>query len=242
MPINQLPYKSFSTDFSKLTNEIPEVSGVYAIIEKTTNRMYVGSSYNLFIRLQTHSNKLKNNTHYNKHLQNSYNKYTKDNFYCIVLQFCSFESLVDTEQYYINLYEPEFNKVKNVTQIHKFTLPEEIRKKISLSKLGKKHSLERNLKKSLQNKGKNHSLIHCEKISKSLTGKKLSEAHVEKLKNIDRSYNYKKIRQLDLDNNVIHTFNSIKEASEILQISYSTIRHVLKKHMKSFNNFKFEYL
>ncbi len=52
----------------------------------------------------------------------------------------------------------------------------------------------------------------------------------------------KKIIQLDLNNNVINIFNSISEASELLNIRYSMIHRVCTKERTITHGFKFMYL
>lgn len=79
-------------------------SGIYRIINKVNDKMYIGSSYNLEKRLASHISMLINNKHHSIHLQNAYNKYGDDNFDFEVLEECEREFLLDREQYYLNLY------------------------------------------------------------------------------------------------------------------------------------------
>ena len=61
-------------------------SGVYMIINNVNLKVYVGSSVELNKRKIKHFSQLKNNTHHNRYLQNSYNKYGKENFSFIILE------------------------------------------------------------------------------------------------------------------------------------------------------------
>ena len=85
--------------------------GLYAIKHIASNKAYVGSSHNVENRISTHKSKLSNNTHHNKHLQNSWNKYGKDSFESKIIAICKDEKeSAELEQafldcfYYDNLY------------------------------------------------------------------------------------------------------------------------------------------
>lgn len=90
------------------------VSGVYIIINIQTNKIYIGSSKNIYNRLHGHLSLLRSGRHHNKHIQSSFNIHGKDNFKCNILEVCSEEDRFDVEQVYINKYLPEYNKSFNV--------------------------------------------------------------------------------------------------------------------------------
>ena len=105
---------------------------------------------------------LKSNTHINKHLQSSYNKYGKDSFLFEVLLLCDKENLTFFEQLLVDELDPEYNICKEcvdspkgrvvseetkqkIREAHRvrggrpkgFTVSEETRKKMSESAMGK---------------------------------------------------------------------------------------------------------
>jgi len=86
-----------------------EKSGIYQIINLQTRKSYIGSSKNLQTRKYQHWYRLKANIHPNQHLQNAWNKYTKNSFIFIILEQCDINSLLNKEQYYIDILKPEFN-------------------------------------------------------------------------------------------------------------------------------------
>lgn len=57
-----------------------KIKGIYKIECKTSKKIYVGSSIDIIRRIKEHKRKLNLGQHYNPHLQNSYNKYGKDDF------------------------------------------------------------------------------------------------------------------------------------------------------------------
>ena len=79
--------------------------GIYAIINKTNNKRYIGQTRDLEHRKKVHFTNLKKNKHINTHLQNAYNLYGESNFTFVVLQLCSEENLDYYEDYYIHQYD-----------------------------------------------------------------------------------------------------------------------------------------
>lgn len=57
-----------------------DVMGIYKIVNTATNQCYVGQSQRVKKRLREHFRLLRSNTHPNRHLQHSYNKYGADCF------------------------------------------------------------------------------------------------------------------------------------------------------------------
>lgn len=115
--------------FKKLNKK----SGIYCIFNKVSLKTYIGSSKNIYDRLHQHLHKLKRNAHVNKHLQSSFNKYGEDKYIYVILEFCKSEERFIREQYYINLFKPEYNKSLNVKGNLGIKLSEENKKQISNS-------------------------------------------------------------------------------------------------------------
>ncbi len=84
---------------------------IYAIKNLTNNKMYIGSTKSIKSRKYEHFYQLKLNKHHSQHLQNSYNKYGKDNFAFYILEECSSENRKERELHYILInksHEREF--------------------------------------------------------------------------------------------------------------------------------------
>lgn len=77
-------------------------SGIYGIICIQNNKIYIGSALNILRRINVHKGQLKQNKHYNKKLQNAWNKYGNKTFYFKIIEKCHKEDLISKEQYYIN--------------------------------------------------------------------------------------------------------------------------------------------
>lgn len=63
--------------------------GIYAIVNKTINKVYLGKSKHIEQRWKEHRANLNTNLHHNKELQEDWFKFGKDNFDFYILQECS---------------------------------------------------------------------------------------------------------------------------------------------------------
>lgn len=87
-------------------------SGIYKITNTANNKFYIGSSFDVQKRKREHYYKLNNNLHHCTYLQNSWNKYGKENFKFEILAKCPAEYLIKLEQWFIDNLSPNFNTVK----------------------------------------------------------------------------------------------------------------------------------
>lgn len=172
--------------------------GIYKITNTANGKIYIGQSVRLSQRLSAHRSTLKNNNHYNQHLQNAYNKYG-DVFEMEVLEYCDDEAkLDDLERYYIAYYnsmnpQKGYNKEDGGNLGKHFS--DETRKKMSdaqkKAKKGQNHplygkhhteatkkkmsvSLKSNAKRGKEHYlyGKHHTAETKRKISNALKGRK----------------------------------------------------------------------
>jgi len=93
-------------------------SGIYQIKCIINGGIYVGSASKFGQRKNTHYNKLRDNIHENKKLQNAYNKYGELNMLFQIIEFVdNKDQLTSREQFYIDTLNPRFNicKVANRT-------------------------------------------------------------------------------------------------------------------------------
>lgn len=106
-------------------------SGVYCLVNLKNMKKYIGSSKNLYNRIYSHFFNLKYNKHHSIHLQNSYNKYKKFYFTYFILDFCNVDNLEKNEQYFIDVFNPEYNKRLDSTRNTGLSPSKETRNKIS---------------------------------------------------------------------------------------------------------------
>jgi hypothetical protein len=87
-----------------MTSYNDKICGIYAIVNTKNNKIYVGQSRDIVCRWRMHKHELNTNTHYNSHLQRSWNSYGGDSFDFIILELCNTSQLNEREMFYINKY------------------------------------------------------------------------------------------------------------------------------------------
>ena len=117
---------------------------IYIIRNTINNKFYIGSAIGHYRRKGQHFYMLRNNCHFNKHLQSSWNKYKEENFVFEILEFVdNINKLQDKEEYWINFYNSTnpgkgYNSRNNCqTNLH-LKWSEESKLKFSQSKKGKR--------------------------------------------------------------------------------------------------------
>lgn len=93
--------------------------GIYQIKNQINQKTYIGKSKNIPMRFIRHRSLLNTGSHFNQHLQRSYDKYGKDAFVFEVLEYCDPQELPAAEQRWIDFHGPEkiFNEVKFVKDL-----------------------------------------------------------------------------------------------------------------------------
>lgn len=169
-------------------------SGIYQIKNTVNNKIYIGSTSNLYQRLRYHHyNSLKRGTHKNIHLQSAWNKYGEQSFEFSVVELTENVQtiLLEREKYYLNLTKSfinDFGYNKNMFPNSSLGLKrtEETKRKIGLSSLGRKP----------WNKGKETS---------TETKKMMSESHRIFKKSLER---------ICPDTGLIKEYESLKDAEK----------------------------
>lgn len=86
-------------------------SGVYEIVNTVNGKRYIGSAVNFVKRWCNHKDKLRQNKHYNRHLQAAWNKHGGSAFEFRKLLICKPEHLLMYEQLCLDGFCPEYNLV-----------------------------------------------------------------------------------------------------------------------------------
>jgi group I intron endonuclease len=233
-------------------------SGIYKIINLVNGKFYIGSACYFNARKASHFHHLRNNTHDNNYLQNSWNKYGEKNFVFEIIEYVeNKENLIKREQYYIDSLNPQYNLSKTAGSClgYKWTeemkqkrkdfykenpISKEAREKMSITRRGRKLSEEhkRNISKGLE--GREVNIETRLKIANSNRGKLMSEESKQKIRENGKR-NFKSIIQMDLNNNFISEFSSGKEAGEALGIKPSYIYRVCQGRRSKYKQFKFKW-
>ena len=116
-------------------------SGIYKITNIKNNKVYIGSSANITNREYKHFWMLKKGVHDNQYLQKSFNKYGRDVFTFEIIENCSYDTLIEKENYYILYYESNnLTKGYNLATVNEFrrnTYNTEVKIKLSKYNLSK---------------------------------------------------------------------------------------------------------
>lgn len=179
-------------------------SAIYAIVNRETRDMYVGSAVVVNRRWSAHRRDLARQSHYNTRLQRAFDKYGAAAFDWEIVQFVENRAnLIEREQFWLNFFRPAYNgrpvansplgtkhsaktRAKMSAAAKKRGFTEEHRRNISLAKKGICTISEEQIKRlSVMNKGKTLSAETKAKISATSTGryhtdeakKKISDAN-----------------------------------------------------------------
>lgn len=97
------------TDSTKIGQKDTTInSGIYKIVNKINGKYYVGSSKFFENRWKKHRKMLRRHRHPNSHLQNAWNKYGKDAFEFLKIEFVKVELLLEIEQKYLDICKNDF--------------------------------------------------------------------------------------------------------------------------------------
>jgi group I intron endonuclease len=121
-------------------------TGIYKILNKINNKVYVGSATNIRKRWRDHKWYLNHNIHHNSHLQSAWNKYGAESFEFLIVLECSVDILLAKEKEYTIKYNSLNNNYGyNVNEPRKIFLnrkcSEELKKLSSERMSGEKNPM-----------------------------------------------------------------------------------------------------
>jgi len=173
-------------------NQYDNLKGIYKITNLINNKIYIGKTEDRFIeRFWQHIWSLDKKIHYNKHLENAWQKYGSDNFRFEVVHIQNEnEDINELEKKYIvkyDTFENGYNKTYGGEgQIgHKMreTTKRLIGEKNKINGLGRKASDETKKKMRMSSKHTSPTEQHKEILRTYRTGIKVSDNTKEKLRN-----------------------------------------------------------
>jgi group I intron endonuclease len=143
-------------------------SGIYGIRSIShPERVYIGSAINIRKRWWEHKGDLRRGKHHNIKMQRHYDSYGVDDLVFEVIVRCDVDSLIKTEQVFLDLYKPWFNVLMVAESRLGMRHTDECRALMSNNRRGCKHPLY----------GKHHTAEAKKAMSKAKKGRTLSEEH-----------------------------------------------------------------
>ena len=174
------------------------ISGIYCIENVLDNKKYVGQSENIYKRWSEHRRMLNKNCHINTYLQNSWNKYGKENFKFTVLESCEIFKMEEKEIYWVReLFSHISENGYNISwggnsPLRGQKLSEEHKEKLRIKATGRNHSQETKEKLSEIKTGTTRSRESVEKTKSKTIGRKNTEETKKKMSDV--SIGKKKIK------------------------------------------------
>lgn len=245
------------TKFKK--GELYGKSGVYVIINVNNKKVYVGETINLETRIIDHLRRLLSKRHVNDYLQNSVNLHGIGSFQFDILEFCDsidtkkkehywatyLHALDKTKGYNIKPTDPNKINLRSKETSDKITAT----KRLRAAERGYWHSKESIDARKETRKGYTHSEETKKKIGSKSIGRKIPKSKEWKnyMSIIAKENNWggakRKIIQLTVSGEIIKVWNSIKEASEFLNVSAGSIGNVLSEsnRQKTCKGYKWKY-
>lgn len=214
--LGMITYENADTQKETIYNDNRGKTGVYRWTNLYNGNIYVGSSVNLAKRFTLYYSL----TYLTKQAKNSLIcrallKYGHSNFSLDILEYCDPKVLLEREQYYMDLLEPEYNILKKAG-----------------SSLGHKHT-EETLAKL---RGRVFSSETIEKMRNSKLNTKLSEEHKKNIsiamKAAVAEFNVTtkgmKVLVVNLETNTSEEYPSIRSTASTLNTHMETIRRCIK--------------
>lgn len=234
---NIIPVVIYSNAYinkSKVYEDNKGKSGVYRLVNKKNNKSYVGSSTNLSKRFSIYYSlgSLKRSKG-SIAIYNALLKHGHYNFCLDILEYCEIYVLIEREQYYIDLFNPEYNICKIAGSTLGFKHSEVTKEKIIISKTGIKHEIlfSENLSKARRGK-KNKLGIKINATPKTTT--------VDTRLKISERARGVCVKVFDKNNNFINQFSSMKSAANYYGVDRSTISRIFKTGI-SYDNYIYKF-
>jgi len=143
LSIPVISYANAETYKSVILNDNKGKPGIYRWTHIYSGKIYIGSAIDIIKRLKNYFNlsflerkvKTSNSMIYRAMIKYGYSNFTLD-----IIEYCDVSSLVQREQYYLDLFKPEYNIMKSAGSVKGFKHKKSSIELIRAANIGRIHS------------------------------------------------------------------------------------------------------
>jgi group I intron endonuclease len=183
-------------------------TGIYRWVHLVSGKSYLGSSVNLGIRLKRYySYRNLTDPKQNMFINKALLKYGYSGFKLDILEYCSRETVIAREQYYLDLLKPEYNTLKKARSSLGYTHSEETIAKMKKAHYSRVRTLSEEGRAKISESNRNRSEELKEKDRARMLKYSLAKAHSIEVTNVLTNENtiYPTVRQAATGIGVSHT-------------------------------------
>lgn len=215
-------------------------SGIYEIVNLSNGHKYIGSAVNIPNRWREHKYQLIHGKHHSQYLQRAWDKYSSSLFLFHVLEYCEKDELITREQFYIDLFSPEYNISPTAGNCLGVKASEETKKNISDAQKKRFSSDENRRKHSVATSNRTQSVETRKKISVAFTGRKLSAEWKNNISDGKIKYMHP-VLCFSQDGNFVCSYRSVADAEKATGTHRSNIRKNITKKTKHSGGYVWKY-
>lgn len=203
------------------------MQGIYTIKNIANGKVYIGKSKDIVGRWGAHVGGLLKNKHGNEHLQRSWNKYGRENFYFTILEEVELENQGEREKYWIKYYQStdgQYGYNKTHGGDGGGVPNEDTLKKLSLASSGKNNAMYGKKGELATFWGKEHTQVTKTRIKVGQIGKEIPEDVKKK-----QGKKSRELRQKLNDSQVLEILEKSKQgkSSRSLSKEYNVVPSVI---------------
>lgn len=226
-------YSNAKEDKLKILKENKGKSGIYKWNNKITNKSYIGSTVDLGNRLKFYyysSNLERVLSNESSLIYSAILKYNLSKFSLEIIEYCKKEFVIEREQYYMNLFNPEYNILKKAGSRLGHKLSEETKDKLRIKqkgennkRYGQKHTMESKNLMSIALRGRKL-LVNSKSLIKLNSVNEITDLTRLKLSLRNQGVTVKIYNKFS--NILINEFSSMKSAAKYMNVDPRTLSRI----------------
>jgi len=193
-------------------------TGIYAWVNKSNNKVYVGSGCLLYSRISNYYQQSYYKARPNVYIVRALIKYGMVNFSLVILAYTDTDSLLSCEQKWIDLLKPEYNLSLNAGNTKGYKHNQESIDKMREAASGRNHTEEVKREMSESRWGKNNSFF-----GKTHSEEALALIRAAALNREKSSVPGMEVEITDLQTKLTTTYDSIRKAADAIDSDIKTI-------------------